>query len=115
MKNKSLKTLKKKLELIMMMSKLQWKLSVIKKEPLDSEDKITMKIAGDPKIEPIYPENQVEISKVIACEPKIEPVYSENKVEITKVIAGEPKPVIDSEKEVEITKLLIGDLKKNNL
>ena len=64
------------------------------KKPLDSEDKIMMEIAVDPKTESIYPENEVEITKIFAGEPEIEPIYPQNEVQMTKVIAGEPKPII---------------------
>ena len=64
------------------------------KKLLDSEDKIPMEIAGDSKVESVYPKNEVEITKIFADEPKIEPMHPENKVQMTKVIAGEPKPTI---------------------
>ena len=64
------------------------------KKLLDSEDKIPMEVAGDSKVESIYPKNEVKITKIFADEHKIEPIYPENKVQMTKVIAGEPKPTI---------------------
>ena len=93
-KKKKIKNIKKEAHIDNDDVKITMEIAGDQKKPLDSEDEIMVEIAGDPKIESIYPENEVEITKIFAGEPKIKPIYPQNEVQMTKVIAGEPKPII---------------------